>query len=242
MHASGVRVAPVDRVVEHDIGEYEWYNNDMVDLLRQLRPEREASEASDPSSWNQIVEKYCRTFVCDEFSENWIPSHFSNPDFKQSKMYLEMIWSNEKDENGGPADIDYDMGISYLNYCQNCFVGCCFFSTADGYIGLAPKGTRTGDVICVLLGCRFPVVLRPISNASSEQIWQLVGISHVQGLMNGEAIYGNKLSQSFRSISRKDQLDDLIDGWRITLYNSETGEHRNNPATILTDMGIEVEQ
>lgn len=238
MHATGVQVSPIDQVVELTIGEYEWDDSQVVDLLRQLQPPR---EAMDDLEWDKIVEKYCRALVCDGFSENYIPSHQSYPDFKQSKRYLESIWSEEANGTSGDLYLD-DLGLSYVTYCQNCFIGRSFFSTADGYIGLAPKGTRKGDVICVLLGCRFPVVLRPVSTTSSDQTWQLVGISHVQGLMNGEAIYGNKLSSKYRSVSRKDQLDELIDGWGIILYDFETGEYKNDPETILTDIGIKVEK
>jgi hypothetical protein len=56
------------------------------------------------------------------------------------------------------------------------------FSTTEGYIGVAPKGVETGDVVCVLSGCRFPVLLR---NAGMAYVH--VGPCFVLGLMDGEA-------------------------------------------------------
>jgi hypothetical protein len=58
-------------------------------------------------------------------------------------------------------------------------------TTIKGYLGIAPKSARQGDVICILLGCEFPVVLRPLADRDS---FDLVGGCFVTGLMEGEAI------------------------------------------------------
>ncbi|TVY13033.1 Heterokaryon incompatibility protein 6, OR allele [Lachnellula arida] len=57
-----------------------------------------------------------------------------------------------------------------------------FISQTD-ILGLCPWNATVGDVICVLLGCRFPVILRPV-----EGKYRLVGEAYVDGLMNGEAM------------------------------------------------------
>jgi hypothetical protein len=44
----------------------------------------------------------------------------------------------------------------------------------------------TGDVLCVLLGCGSPLILRPCENAA----YQVVGPVYVHGLMDNEALLG----------------------------------------------------
>lgn len=58
-----------------------------------------------------------------------------------------------------------------------------FFATPKGYIGLGPSGIEHGDLICILYGCRKPVVLRPLGKH-----FAVVGECYVHGLMFGEAM------------------------------------------------------
>lgn len=65
--------------------------------------------------------------------------------------------------------------------------GFSLFRTQGGYLGIGPKilDKSKGDFVCVLLGCRVPVVLRPCANTRG---YYLVGDAYVQGLMDGEAV------------------------------------------------------
>lgn len=65
------------------------------------------------------------------------------------------------------------------NLCRNRS----FFVTNDGYFGLAPPGTQKGDVICVLLGCELPLIVRPMVDT-----YLLVGSCYVYGMMLGEML------------------------------------------------------
>lgn len=56
--------------------------------------------------------------------------------------------------------------------------------TQEGYIGMVPHETRKEDIVCLLLGCRIPVVLRE----RSEGGYELVGEAYVHGIMKGEAM------------------------------------------------------
>ena len=76
---------------------------------------------------------------------------------------------------------------SYLNVTNGLTRGRAFFSARDGKFGLAPRDTCKGDIVCIVLGCRYPIVLRPaLSNGKS---YQVVGECYIEGFMNGEAIY-----------------------------------------------------
>lgn len=57
------------------------------------------------------------------------------------------------------------------------------FMSSKGYLGLGPKGLLSSDIICIMLGCSVPVVLRKV-----QDHFLLVGECYVHGLMDGEAI------------------------------------------------------
>ncbi|KAH6708748.1 heterokaryon incompatibility protein-domain-containing protein [Leptodontidium sp. MPI-SDFR-AT-0119] len=58
-----------------------------------------------------------------------------------------------------------------------------FFITEMGYMGLGPKEIVVGDLAVVLLGGKFPYILR-----ESDGIFKLLGKSYVHGIMRGEAL------------------------------------------------------
>jgi hypothetical protein len=57
------------------------------------------------------------------------------------------------------------------------------FRTKNGYIGLSDGEAKSGDQVCVIFGCRQPVILRPVG-----AYYQFVGVCYVLGLMEGEAV------------------------------------------------------
>lgn len=71
----------------------------------------------------------------------------------------------------------------YSNMGRRVCWGRSFFKTEIGYIGLGPRAMKTGDIVCVLFGCRIPMILRPENN-----YYLLVSEAYVHGIMNGEAI------------------------------------------------------
>ncbi|KAG4437090.1 hypothetical protein IFR05_007424 [Cadophora sp. M221] len=56
--------------------------------------------------------------------------------------------------------------------------------TENGYIGMAASRARKGDLVCVLLGCSIPVLLRRLE----EDTFELVGECYLDGFMDGEAL------------------------------------------------------
>ncbi|CZR62733.1 related to heterokaryon incompatibility protein het-6 [Phialocephala subalpina] len=55
---------------------------------------------------------------------------------------------------------------------------------------LAPWDTEDGDLICILLGCSFPVILRP-----RDDHYLLVGEAYVDGIMYGEAFNRHQMEK-----------------------------------------------
>ncbi|CAD6446550.1 ec6bdf9f-4a64-458a-8a64-e588e3541175 [Sclerotinia trifoliorum] len=67
--------------------------------------------------------------------------------------------------------------------------------------GLMPNEAKEGDVVCILLGCTVPVVVRRENDGGKgEGGWIFVGESYVHGMMDGEAVTGDwpKKLEEFR--------------------------------------------
>jgi len=60
-----------------------------------------------------------------------------------------------------------------------------FAITKHGYMGLVPQVAYKGDIICILLGCTFPVVLHEV-----EDYQYFTGDAYIHGIMDGEALQG----------------------------------------------------
>jgi hypothetical protein len=71
---------------------------------------------------------------------------------------------------------DTRMGTNYAHRSNR------FFQTQGGYLGLGPWGMIKGDLICILRGCDFPIILR-----RNEDRYVHVGTCFVLGLMDNEA-------------------------------------------------------
>ncbi|KAK0654861.1 heterokaryon incompatibility protein-domain-containing protein [Cercophora newfieldiana] len=64
-----------------------------------------------------------------------------------------------------------------------------FFITQSGRLGSGPPDMQMGDLICVILGSKTPLVLRAKSGVEGEpEKYELVGHVYVHGVMHGEAL------------------------------------------------------
>ena len=69
----------------------------------------------------------------------------------------------------------------------------CTFTSRKGYFGVTWPLIREGDLLCLLPGCRFPLVIRPVdteapSSSKALRRGALIGWCYVHGIMHGEAI------------------------------------------------------
>ena len=68
--------------------------------------------------------------------------------------------------------------------------------TTDGYIGSCLPSVDYGDLVCVLLGCAMPMILRSVGG-----YYRLIGEVYLHGIMQGEAMkalnQGKKELQEF---------------------------------------------
>ena len=66
----------------------------------------------------------------------------------------------------------------------------CFFRTESGYLGVGPHTLQVGDAVTIIYGSSLPLILRRSTIHTGE--FQLIGVSYVYGIMNGEAVHQHK--------------------------------------------------
>jgi hypothetical protein len=71
--------------------------------------------------------------------------------------------------------------VSSMTTAMISLVGRRLITTTHGYLGLAPAAVKAGDVVAIVYGCSFPVVLRP-----HGEMYQVIGESYIDGIMDGE--------------------------------------------------------
>lgn len=63
------------------------------------------------------------------------------------------------------------------------------FNTKDGHLSLGPECTQPGDILAILYGCQWPVVMRPLPTPGE---YTFLECSYVYGIMDGEAVRRHK--------------------------------------------------
>jgi hypothetical protein len=81
------------------------------------------------------------------------------------------------------SDRERQQHISYLYHAGRCKLNHCLVKTDSGFKGSGPYLTRPGDVVVVILGGAFCVMLRP-----HRIMYRLLGEVDLQGAMQGELI------------------------------------------------------
>ena len=95
-------------------------------------------------------------------------------------------------ENVMMLEDDYHLAASFILDMAAVVANRCFCFTEGGFLCLAPKETRVGDVVSVLMGGKVCYILRGENEdgREGEEVveWRLVGEAYVHGLMKGEAM------------------------------------------------------
>ncbi|KAL8653827.1 MAG: hypothetical protein Q9226_003688 [Calogaya cf. arnoldii] len=125
----------------------------------------------------------CRTLCATAFNERNIPANTYAPLSEESLKYI-MGCDDWLRRNSVQPPEPY---LRYLSQVGRFSYGRVLFTSADGRLGLAPRATKPGDEICIILGCSSPVVLRSDDNGFS---YRVVGECYLDGIMRGEALLG----------------------------------------------------
>ncbi|KAK6063304.1 hypothetical protein SCUP515_12527 [Seiridium cupressi] len=182
-----------------------------------------------------MCEAYTQTFSADYFADRFMENR-RLATLDEAKTFIRRLKDlSNISEIGDFLDIHYVNEMrTYLAAAMTLFTGRCFFTTHEGYIGLAPRNAKPDDSICIILGCRVPMLLRAFEGADSPQ-WQMVGACYIPGLMSGEAIYGD-LSAHLTPF----QYALKINLYKLALKDKNTGAQETDSHQILEGFGIPV--
>jgi len=182
---SGVKCATVAQVQHTLIGlRYTWEDQD--DFINELQ---ECIQFWGLSEWYVTGETahdaHLRMLCGNSFSDRYHPSLPSFPSYESCSSIIERFWQKRAvDEIWNLTErASTSMVIARI---RNTLRGRSCFTTTEGYIGLAPRETRSGDIICVLLGSDVPLVLR----SKGEGKYSVVGECYCHGIMDGSALLG----------------------------------------------------
>lgn len=240
---SGVRIDEVDWV--RDLWDPAIDGTSPVDTLDHIwncypgddyidSPYRNKTQSMTDAYCHVLAINYLRTGAPVSVGDNRQP-------FTEAKEALKRIWALKEDYTGFD-DLMQDPWVkTYLMKCNVAGKGRCFFTTKEGYIGLAPFGTQAGDIVTVILGCDHPVVLRkaPVSNTAADGTrWKVVGICYAEGLMSGEAIYGDFPSHYRAAYEVEVPNDEFICSDKFAILDTRTGEVKTDPAAVLEEFGM----
>ena len=166
-----------------------------------------------------LVDALCRALACNKFYNEYHPPNTYNAKFEESRDFVLAFSLDKNRKFNVPSDIRKFLN-SVGTYCRKRS----FIITEEGYIGIAPKATKPGDRVCVLLGCRVPLLLRETSGLQS----QVVGECYIHGMMHAEAFLG-PLPDNFASTS----LWNLgISDYEYVFVDKKTGKTQYNDPRI----------
>jgi hypothetical protein len=83
-----------------------------------------------------------------------------------------------------PTDPFKGINMERISKAAYCADGRNFF-ISEKYVGLGPCLIREGDLICTILGCSYPVILRRKVDG-----YKKIGEDYVDGMMYGKAMEG----------------------------------------------------
>lgn len=180
--------------------------NRVPDTLWRLLVADRAAGGGKPPSWYQ---RACLHGLVDpRVSDNEGNIHsVTPPNRKISEMTTEyfhrvetVVWNRRLFEAEADVSRLSDVQVLTPETKQAMIIFCRDFrsgpaSGPKSLFGLAPKEAEEGDLVCILLGCTVPVILRPIEDLG---LYKLVGEAYVHGVMDGEAMISSEVVDEMR--------------------------------------------
>ena len=199
---------------------------DLVDQIRRLT--RREIEHFSYVAGGSLIDAFCRTLCSNIFGDRFHPPTVAHPKFKESREFMLGLFSDKFREFTTTKGSDHIKNLDIvLLFCSKRS----FIITNKGYIGIAPKATKPGDRVCVLLGCQMPLLLRKTSGLQ----FQVVGECYIHGLMDGEAFLG-PLPDNYTALGK---WEDVTDAFCFVFVDKETGKIQyNDPRMELSEQMI----
>lgn len=144
-------------------------------LINLVHPEKTIThdEKIDYVAW---------TLVCNLFADKFEPPDERHPTIEWGKSIVQKMLSDVGQDNPGTFTEDE---IRFLSMAIH-MTGKQIFRTTDGQFGVAPPQARSGDRICVVLGCDAPTIFRATQNGK----FLVVGSYFMQKVNDGESLLG----------------------------------------------------
>jgi hypothetical protein len=203
LRVTGLPVATIKYVDVVQLDE----NGAFADIFKEVQ--RLAFNVDSGASFmttGSYLETFCRTFCANIFSDRFYPSQKYVSDFQQSTKALHEI-SNSDIGSLNPFPAGWQ---SFLRMVMRCIPGRSFFTTNSGHPGLAAKGARPYDLICILFGCNSAMILRPTRNDQ----YQVVGEAYCDGFMSGEGILGPLPPNLQLGVRFREDLNSYVSAFR----------------------------
>ena len=102
----------------------------------------------------------------------------------EAKEALQQVLSAPQNQNNEDSEISQGNGPYRHRYTEAR--GRSFIELHNGYIGMTSAVAQETDIVCVILGCPLPMILRPHSSGR----FHVVGPTYIHGLMDAEGLLG----------------------------------------------------
>lgn len=187
------------------------------------------------------ADAFCKALMSEKFRDILYPPRkdlMITLAFAEAKRAVLKIWDfDPKWDDIGLLLQDPDVIALYSQ--SGHVINRCFFHTKEDWPGMASHRTMPGDIVCVVLGCRFPLVLRRDSwfSTPTHDRWKVVSACQADEFMSGQAIYGEKVSRVYRRVKLQHQdPKQAVDAEPAGLQHISTGAICTDPAEVLFNM------
>jgi len=157
---------------------------DWRNMALEIIKQRDFPTSQSSMPIDLIPEEICDTLVAGRASDGGLPdaSYKQACDLlwrsKTAKEPLESIFSSLSESEKASTS-------RFLSRVRECTRNRKFATTSLRRLGLVWSGARPKDIVCVLMGCSVPVILR-----KEGQQYVLRGESYIHGIMDGQAMKG----------------------------------------------------
>ncbi|KAK8135497.1 Heterokaryon incompatibility protein 6-OR allele [Apiospora sp. TS-2023a] len=180
-----------------------------------------------------VVQKYARTMICGMEPERCHPPYkrlFSTQDLVDvtRRLFSGTLSANQLDDSG--------LG-EVVSRFSAWLVGRRLGWDARGNLIVCPGNAEPGDLVSILVGCRFPMMLRPlVGNGQDGDCYTVVGQCLTADTCDGDAMLG-PLPQGTRIAQV------IAAGWNWGFINDNTGEVSFfDPRLAVEGLGFDVEE
>ena len=144
-----------------------------IEILADKTLERYYEHGSEESRENRFLEMFAG-------GKQQLNSHLGR-DYHKHWRY---IWRKRTAFEEGTVS-SYEWSLSDGSFCKvfGRLINRCVFTSVEGNLGLGPLDTQQDDLVCILYGCRLPVILR-----QADRFYTFIGPAYVDSAMNGEFV------------------------------------------------------